>query len=127
MGLAAHAWTEQYLSADEVERRLVAAALRCVARWGFAKTTVDDIAREAGVSRATTYRVFPGGKDRVIETVVHHEIGRLFHEAETEAAAAGSLEDLLCTGIGLAMSMLTGHEVLHHVLTHEPEAVLPHS
>jgi AcrR family transcriptional regulator len=124
--VAAHEWTEQYLSADEVERRLVAAALRCVARWGFAKTTVDDIAREAGVSRATAYRAFPGGKDRLVETVVHHEIGRLFHEAETEAAAAGSLEDLLCTGIRLAMRMLTQHEVLHYVLTHEPEAVLPH-
>jgi AcrR family transcriptional regulator len=126
MGVVAHEWTERYLSADEVERRLVAAALRCVARWGFAKTSVDDIAREAGVSRATTYRVFPGGKDRLVETVVHHEIGRLFHEAETEAAAAVDLEDLLCIGIRVAMSMLTGHEALNYMLTHEPEAVLPH-
>jgi AcrR family transcriptional regulator len=126
MGVAAREWTELYLSADEVERRLVAAALRCVARWGFAKTSVDDIAREAGVSRATTYRVFPGGKDRLVETVVHHEVGRLFLEAETEAAAAVDLEDLLCIGLGLAMSMLTGHEALNYMLTHEPEAVLPH-
>jgi AcrR family transcriptional regulator len=123
---AAREWTEQYLSADEVERRMVAAALRCVARWGFAKTTVDDIAREAGVSRATAYRVFPGGRDRLVETVVHHEIGRLFHEAETEVAAVASLEDLLCTGIALAMRMLTEHEALNYLLAHEPEAVLPH-
>jgi AcrR family transcriptional regulator len=122
----ARGWTEQYLSADEAERRMVAAALRCVARWGFGKTTVDDIAREAGVSRATAYRVFPGGKDRLVETVVHHELGRMFHEAETEAAAAETLEDLLCTGIRISMEMLTGHDALHYMLTHEPEAVLPH-
>ena len=32
----------------------------CIARWGTAKTTLDDIAREAGCSRATIYRLFPG-------------------------------------------------------------------
>jgi AcrR family transcriptional regulator len=126
MGVVARDWSEQYLSADDLERTMVAAALRCVARWGFAKTTIDDIAREAGVSRATAYRVFPGGKDRLVATVLHHEIGRLFHEAETEASGAGSLEDLLCVGIRLAMEMLTGHEVLQYMLRHEPEVVLPH-
>src|SRR6266540_621929 len=108
-------WAEQYLTADELERRLVEATLRCVARWGFAKTNFDDIAREAGVSRATTYRMFPGGKDRLVETVIHHEIGRLFHEAETEASAAATLEELLCVGVTMGMQMLTGHEVLRYM------------
>jgi len=54
-------WAEEYLAADELEQRMVAAAVRCVARWGLAKTSLDDIAREAGSSRATAYRVFPGG------------------------------------------------------------------
>ena len=40
--------------------RIVDATLDCLARQGTAKTTVDDIARRAGVSRATVYRVFPG-------------------------------------------------------------------
>ena len=126
MEVVARDWAEQYLSADEVERRMVAAAVRCVARWGFAKTTVDDIAREAGVSRATAYRLFPGGKERLVGTVVHHELGRLFHEAETEAEGAETLEDLLCIGIRISMQMLTGHEALNYMLAHEPAAVLPH-
>ena len=29
----------------------------------IAKVTIDDIATEAGVSRATLYRLFPGGRD----------------------------------------------------------------
>ena len=33
-----------------LERRLVAAMLECIGRWGVAKTTADDIARAAGVS-----------------------------------------------------------------------------
>lgn len=119
-------WAEEYLAADELEQRMVAAAVRCVARWGLAKTTLDDIAREAGASRATAYRVFPGGKDRWVETVVRHEVGRLFREAEAELGEIDTLEDLLCKGIVLAMDMLTEHEALRYMLCHEPELVLPH-
>ena len=36
------------------------AALACVARVGVAKTTLDDVAKEAGCARATVYRCFPG-------------------------------------------------------------------
>ena len=35
----------------------------------MAKVTVDDIAAEAGLSRATLYRLFPGGKDVLYEAL----------------------------------------------------------
>jgi len=117
---------ERYLTADELERRMVDAALRCVERWGLAKTSMDDIAREARVSRATVYRVIPGGKDRLVETVLQHEVGRLFHEADSEARQATTLEDLVCVGVGIAMRVLTGHAALNYLVRHEPEAILPH-
>ena len=41
----------------DVRQRLVVAAYACVARHGMGKTTVEDIGREAGVSRATVYRI----------------------------------------------------------------------
>ncbi len=37
---------------------------------GVAKTTVEDVAREAGVSRATVYRAFPGGRDEMVNATV---------------------------------------------------------
>jgi AcrR family transcriptional regulator len=116
---------ERYLTADQLERRMVDAALRCVERWGLAKTTLDDIAREAGVSRATVYRVFPGGKERLVETVMQLEIGRFFHEAASEAARAATLEDLACVGLTIGLRTLTGHAALKCVIEREPEAVLP--
>jgi AcrR family transcriptional regulator len=116
---------ERYLTADELERRMVDAAVRCVERWGLAKTAMEDIARQAGVSRATVYRVFPGGKERLVEIVVQHELGRLFHEAASEAERAATLEELLCVGVGIAMRTLTGHAALQYMVRQEPEAVLP--
>jgi hypothetical protein len=91
---------------------MVAAAVRCVARWGFAKTTVDDIAREAGVAGRPRTGCSPGQGAAGAGPWLHHELGRLFHEAETEAEGAETLEDLLCIGIRISMQMLTGHEAL---------------
>ena len=36
------------------------AAVACIARVGLTKTTLDDVARDAGCARATVYRHFPG-------------------------------------------------------------------
>ena len=49
-------------------RRAAAALLTCIARYGLAKTTLDDVAREAGCSRATLYRYFDGKHDLVQRT-----------------------------------------------------------
>jgi AcrR family transcriptional regulator len=111
---------------DRLEGRLVEAALECAGRWGLAKTSLDDIARAAGVSRATVYRAFPGGKARVVDAVVRFELSQLFAEAEGAARDAATLEDLLCVGIGVALRRLTEHKVLQYLLAHEPEAILPH-
>ena len=108
-----------------VEQRVVGAALRCVARWGLAKTTLDDVAREAGCSRATVYRAFPGGKDAVVAATVRAECERLARGLAAAVDDLGSLEDILVTAIVHTGRFLSGHQALRFLLAHEPEAVLP--
>lgn len=107
------------------ERRIVDAALRCFARWGVAKTTLDDVAREAGCSRATVYRVVPGGKDGLLDCVVQAEVARLQAALRADLEAAADLEDLIVAGMTSAARWLTGHPALQYLLVHEPELVLP--
>ena len=45
----------------EVRERLLQATYDCVARWGLAKTTVEDAAREAGVSGPRCTATSPAG------------------------------------------------------------------
>lgn len=123
---AVDAWEAGYLAADDAERRLIEAALRCIARWGIRKTSLDDIAREAGVSRATVYRLVPGGKDRLLDLVFCHEAGRFFHDIDTELAATGTLEELLATGVTALLRVAADDAVLTSLIRHEPELVLPH-
>ena len=107
------------------EERVVDAALRCVTRWGVAKTTLDDVAREAGCSRATVYRLFPGGKDGLMVAVAQTEIARFFTAVADSMAATTTLEDLLVKGMTEAGRRICSHKPLQYLLEHEPEAVLP--
>ena len=106
--------------------RIVDATLRCVARWGIAKTTVDDVAREAGVGRATLYRLFPGGRDALLDTVVLTETARFFDRLDARVAAVDTLEDLLVEAVSEAATTLSGHAAFQFLLSHEPETILPH-
>lgn len=112
-------------SSVTVEARLVEAMLECIGRWGIAKTTADDIAHTAGVSRATLYRAFPGGKDVVFDALLQREAGRFFERVTDHLDAADTLEDLLVVGAVEAADFLFEHEALGYVLRHEPERVLP--
>jgi AcrR family transcriptional regulator len=111
---------------DGVRERVIAAALRCIARWGLAKTTVEDVAREAGCSRATLYRAFPGGKDAVFDAVTDRELHRLEAGVATAVAGTDRLEDALVAAITTVGRHLDGHAVFRFLLLHEPELVLPH-
>lgn len=118
--------TTAYRQADDLQRRLVAASLACIARWGVAKTSLDDIAREAGISRATAYRAVPGGKDRLLELVLDHESGRFFHELDAELGAARDLTDLLARAITTTLAAVADHPALRTMVELEPQLVLPH-
>jgi len=111
--------------ADGLEARLVEAMLDCISRWGLAKTTADDIARAAGVSRATLYRAFPGGKDVAFEALLRHEAARFFDLVNAQLHEADTVEELLVVGSLETAAFLYGHEALSYVLRNEPERVLP--
>lgn len=105
--------------------RIVEAAYECVARSGFQKTSVEAAARQAGLSRATVYRTFPGGRDELLAAVVAWEHGRFFARLYDEVREAGSLEEVLTLGIVFAHRDVAAHEVLQRVLRSEPELLLP--
>jgi AcrR family transcriptional regulator len=111
--------------ATSLEHRVIDAVLTCVGQWGVAKTTADDVARAAGVSRATLYRAFPGGKDVLFEAAVRRELGRFFDTVSGRLDAADTLEDLVVEGTTAAAAFLRGHGPLGYLLRHEPHLVLP--
>src|SRR5471030_1169447 len=78
--------------------RVLAATYRCVARFGLAKTTMEDVVKESGLSRATIYRQFPGGRDEVLLETVGWELSNYFNALADHVRDAPDLVQLLERG-----------------------------
>ncbi|HWB67877.1 MAG TPA: TetR/AcrR family transcriptional regulator [Mycobacteriales bacterium] len=74
---------------------IVGAAESCFARFGVAKTTVEDIAAGAGVSRATVYRHFPGGRDEIILAVLLRSAQAFLPQLPARLGSARSVGDAI--------------------------------
>ena len=105
--------------------RVLTASYACVARFGMGKTTVEDVVKESGVSRASIYRLFPGGKDQLLRETVGWEMNHFFGRLADAVYDAPDFASLLEEGLVFAHRAIQEHEVLRKVLDTEPERLLP--
>lgn len=109
---------------DPATRRVLDAARTCCERWGRGKTTVDDIAAEAGISRATLYRMFPGGRDNLFEALRRQETEDFFVRLSESLTGATSFENLIVRSVVNSTSALHDDEHLRLMLASEPGEVV---
>ncbi len=96
----------------------------CCERWGIEKVTIDDIAAAAGVSRATIYRLYPGGKDVMFEALRVRELEDFFAVLRERVAGAETVEDLLVRTVVAATQELRADDHLALMLASEPGATV---
>src|SRR5581483_2620393 len=83
-----------------VREEIYAAALACFEQQGVRRTLMDDVARQAGVSRPTIYYYFPDKDALVLEVIVRQvrEIHRrIREEIRPEAGVEAMIEASLTT------------------------------
>ncbi len=108
-----------------VTERALDAAARCVATTGVAATTLDLVAREAGVARATLYRHFPGGRQQLFDELVGHEVGRFFADLYDAVGHLATIDDVLVHGLIHAHEAVSHHFLLQTVLREDPSILEP--
>ena len=108
----------------DVEAAIFSAVDSCVTQWGWDKVTMDDICVTAGVSRATVYRLFPGGRDVLFEAVRLGKLEDFFTAMRANVEGSESLEDLLVRCIVVASSELQHDEHLAMMLATVPGETL---
>ena len=109
----------------DVAERILEAALTLVARWGVGKTSLADVAKEAGCSRATVYRAFPGGKNHLFAALGQRELQAYVMAVVDAVDEADDLGDALTRGLVVAARLLRDHDGAQFVLEHEPELFMP--
>jgi AcrR family transcriptional regulator len=99
------------------------AAVRCFARHGIGRTSVQDIAREARVDRTTVYRQV-GNVSAIVRLLAGRELHRFLArlpERLTDLGGPAAVVDLLTAVVEFGRD----HPVLAKVLRDEPELIGP--
>ncbi len=102
---------------------MVDVGVALVSRFGAKALSLTSVARQAGVARATAYRMF-GGKDALIAAIVEREVVtlrvKLREWADAEPDAAGKVR----AQVRNVLPYIREHEALQYVLRNEPEEVV---
>jgi AcrR family transcriptional regulator len=102
---------------------LTDAALACIAAYGVRKTSLSDVAEQAGVSRSTVYRAF-GDKEGLLNAVAAAEMARFLGELDRAVPWEASLADALEHAIAFTMRYLNDHAAFQRIFRHEPEELI---
>lgn len=112
-------WTIPGLEETGAQARILNAALRCFARYGFTRTSMTDVAAEAEVSRTILYRHYQSREDvfRALSQRVNQGVRRaVIDAAKAEGDLEARLHAVIAARIGWAFEALHlsehGHELI---------------
>ena len=112
-------------SRRHTDTALLDAARECVATVGVRRTTVADVARRAGASRMTVYRLFPDART-LWSTLLTRELGDIIAEAEAAAAHRTTARERLVAATASAIERIGADPVVRRVLEVDPDLLLPY-
>lgn len=98
------------------------AAARCIGRFGLARTSVRDVAAEAGVERTTVYR-HVGSMEHIFGLLVARELHTFMEQLPAAVPPGCDGPDFLVELLATAIEHALGHPVLAKVLADEPDVV----
>ena len=90
------------LAPCEVRDAILDAAERLLARYGYQKMTMDDLARETGIGKGTTYLHFPSKQEVIlcsIDRIVERLLEQLRTIARSDAAPTDKVRQMLRTRV----------------------------
>lgn len=96
-----------------------------MARDGIRTVTVEAIAQEAGVARATVYRAFPGGREQLVSAAAGQAVVDFFTGLREDLGEVPDVTTLLERGLVAARRRLDEHEVLQRALEDEADQIVP--
>jgi AcrR family transcriptional regulator len=103
---------------SEAKIRVCRAALECLKRLGLEKTSMSDIAKEAGISRPTLYKYFKN-KNEVFFTAIDMEAHSFAESVIEHARQFATIEERIVETIVYVVEELPKDQNLSFVLNHE--------
>ena len=115
---------EQVDDLDEARSRILDAAYEQFCRMGIQRSTMEDVARRAGVSRITVYRRF-ATKDSLVEHVVRREFRRYFDQFLIDIEQANTAADRVVLGFVSSLRAIRSNPFIGGLMAAEPDLLVP--
>jgi TetR/AcrR family transcriptional regulator, repressor for uid operon len=109
---------------DETRARILDAAYEQFCRMGIQRSTMEDVARRAGVSRITVYRRF-ATKDALVEQVVRREFRRYFDQFLIDIEQAETAADRVVLGFVSSLRAIRRNPLIGGLIATEPDLLVP--
>jgi len=109
---------------DATTERILDAALAQFTEFGMRRTSVDDVAKRAGLTRVTVYRRFRT-RDLLIGATIHREYMRFLAILDPAIKGLPTMEERITEGFLVTLRHVQEHPLLGGLLRTEPELVLP--
>ncbi|MFC9895030.1 TetR/AcrR family transcriptional regulator [Nocardia sp. NPDC127579] len=108
---------------DALDEKILDVTLERVLQVGIRRSSLDDIARRAGVNRVTIYRRF-SGKDKLVEMVLEREAQRMLAEVTERAAAISGIDAQFEDAVLHVLRQTRLHRLVTQLLAVAPDEAL---
>jgi AcrR family transcriptional regulator len=109
---------------DETSGRILDAAYELFRQISIQRTTMEDVARRAGVSRITVYRRF-ATKSALADHVIRREIRRYFDQFLLDIEHAKTTADRVVLGFVSSLRALRRNPLIGGLMAADPNALVP--
>ncbi len=109
---------------DASKQEILDCARALYIEYGLRRTTMEDVAKRAGIGRATLYRRF-NDKEQLFQAVILRDVQRDLANIQASVARQRTFLDGLLEGYVMAVGLLHHNPLLSRLLTTEPDTVLP--
>jgi AcrR family transcriptional regulator len=109
---------------DDLDTRILDAALAEFETYGLRRVSVEDVAKRAGVARTTIYRRFTN-KEQLLQAVILREVRRFLTAIAAATEDLPTPEEAVVEGFVVGLQGARTHPLMTRVLQSEPEAFLP--
>lgn len=102
--------------AEVARSQILTAAEAAIQRFGVAKTTIDDVAKETGVSRPTIYRYFRD-RDTLMTAMIEARSRRLFEQTREYVADRKTFAEQIVDGLLYLVDKGRRDPAIHLIVT----------
>ncbi len=110
---------------NDTSRQILDAAFSLFLEFGLRKTTIDDVARRAGIGRITVYRYYTD-KSSLFQAVVMRECYSAMRQVESLLRPITDAEERFVTGFVIVVNGARSNPLISRLMETEPEWLLPY-